>query len=89
MATEKMITIDFDPKGGSKIEAHGFADNTCLKATKSVELLGPNPVTLNLPATRERVLPLEWPKGGAWTGPRPFVEVSTRPEFVLDRKSVV
>jgi len=37
MATEKMITIDFDPKGGSKIEAHGFADNTCLKATKSVE----------------------------------------------------
>jgi len=37
MASEKMITIDFDKKGGSKIEAHGFADNTCLKATKSVE----------------------------------------------------
>ena len=37
MATEKMITIDFDKKGGSKIEAHGFDDNTCLKATKSVE----------------------------------------------------
>lgn len=37
MATEKMITIDFDPKGGSKIEAHGFDDNTCLKATKSIE----------------------------------------------------
>lgn len=37
MATEKMITIDFDSNGGSKIEAHGFDDNTCLKATKSIE----------------------------------------------------
>lgn len=37
MATEKMITIDVDKKGNSKIEAHGFDDNTCLKATKSVE----------------------------------------------------
>lgn len=37
MATERMITIDVDKKGNSKIEAHGFDDNTCLKATKSVE----------------------------------------------------
>lgn len=37
MATEKMITVDVDKKGGTKIEAHGFEDNTCLKATKSLE----------------------------------------------------
>lgn len=37
MATEKMITVEVDKKGKSKIEAHGFEDNTCLKATKSLE----------------------------------------------------
>lgn len=37
MATERLITVDVDKKGGVKIEAHGFPDNTCLKATKSVE----------------------------------------------------
>ena len=38
MATlEKMITVDVGPDGSSKIEAHGFEDNSCLKATKSLE----------------------------------------------------
>lgn len=37
MPSEKMITVDVDKKGNTKIEAHGFSDNTCLKATKSVE----------------------------------------------------
>lgn len=37
MATEKLITVDVDKTGGTKIEAHGFSDNTCLKATKSIE----------------------------------------------------
>lgn len=37
MPSEKMITVDVDKKGGSKIEAHGFSDSTCLKATKSIE----------------------------------------------------
>lgn len=37
MAKERMITVDVDKKGGTKIEAHGFEDNTCLKATKSIE----------------------------------------------------
>lgn len=35
--SEKMIVIDIDKKGGSKIEAFGFADNTCLAATKTIE----------------------------------------------------
>lgn len=35
--SEKKIVIDIDKKGGSKIEAFGFPDNTCLAATKSVE----------------------------------------------------
>jgi len=28
------------------------------------------------------VIPLDWPKAGVWSGPRPFVEVSARQEFV-------
>lgn len=35
--SEKTIIITIDKKGGSKIEAQGFDDSTCLKATKSVE----------------------------------------------------
>ena len=27
-------------------------------------------------------MPLAWPKSGTWSGPRPFVEVSSRQEFV-------
>ncbi|HJZ55963.1 MAG TPA: hypothetical protein VKE74_13420, partial [Gemmataceae bacterium] len=51
--------------------------------TKSVELLGPaEPVRLDLPAARNPFQPLPWPKGPLWSGPRPFVEVSSRPEFV-------
>lgn len=34
---EKMITVDVGPDGKTKIEAHGFEDNTCLAATKSIE----------------------------------------------------
>ncbi len=37
MTSERMITIDVDKKGKSKIEAHGFEDNSCLAATKSLE----------------------------------------------------
>lgn len=37
MASEKMITVTVDKTGQAKIEAHGFADNTCLAATKSIE----------------------------------------------------
>lgn len=35
--SEKMIVIEIDRTGASKIEAFGFADNTCLAATKTVE----------------------------------------------------
>lgn len=35
--TEKKIIITVDKHGGTKIEAEGFSDSTCLKATKSVE----------------------------------------------------
>jgi hypothetical protein len=37
MSTEKKIIVRVDKKGGTKIEAQGFADNTCLKATASLE----------------------------------------------------
>lgn len=35
--SEKTIIIDIDKKGGSRIEAFGFENDACLKATKSVE----------------------------------------------------
>ena len=52
------------------------------KDTKSVELIGSTAAKIDLPAVRGPVIPLDWPKGGAWSGPRPFVELSARPEFV-------
>jgi hypothetical protein len=52
------------------------------RGTRAVELLGSTPAKVELPPSRASVVPLDWPKGGAWTGPRPFVEASSRPEFV-------
>jgi hypothetical protein len=52
------------------------------KNTKSVELFGSTSAKLDLPAVKGTVLPLDWPKGGAWSGARPYVEVSSRQEFV-------
>jgi hypothetical protein len=50
--------------------------------TKSVELLGSSSMNVELPPIRGNVFPLDWPKGGTWTGARPFVEVTSRQEFV-------
>src|SRR5262249_35136131 len=49
---------------------------------KSVELFGSTSAKLDLPQVKGTVLPLDWPKGGTWSGARPFVDVSARPEFV-------
>lgn len=50
---------------------------------KTVDLLGGGaPVTLVLPAGRDPGQPLPWPKGPLWSGSRPFVDTSSRPEFV-------
>jgi hypothetical protein len=69
-----------------KIGAFDFADQVfppvVTKETRSVELIGSAPAKIDLPAARGSVIPLDWPKAGAWSGPRPFVEVSSRPEFV-------
>jgi hypothetical protein len=70
-----------------KIGQWQYADQTfppvVAKDAKSIELLGPGePVRLDLPATRNPFEPLPWPKGQLWSGPRPFAEVSPRPEFV-------
>ncbi len=51
----------------------------------SVELLGPpSPIRVDvhaLPGTT--VLPLAWPREGTWSGSRPFVRVSSRPEIAV------
>jgi hypothetical protein len=52
------------------------------KDTKSVELIGSTSAKVDLPPVRGPVIPLDWPKAGAWSGPRPFVELSARHEFV-------
>jgi hypothetical protein len=57
------------------------------KDAKSVELFGSTSAKVDLPPARGSVLPLDWPEGGLWTGPRPFVEVSSRPEFVASGRS--
>jgi hypothetical protein len=33
----KTIIVEIDPKGGSKIEAQGFTNASCLKETESLE----------------------------------------------------
>jgi hypothetical protein len=69
-----------------KIGAFDFAEQVfppvVTKDTKSVELIGSTSAKIDLPAVRGPALPLDWPKTGAWSGPRPFVEVSSRLEFV-------
>ena len=54
------------------------------KDTKSVQLIGPaEALAINLPALRpSTVIPLAWPKAGTWSGPRPFVAISTHAEIV-------
>lgn len=37
MATEKRIIVDVAKDGSVKIEADGYKDNTCLKATEDLE----------------------------------------------------
>jgi hypothetical protein len=37
MATEKRIVVDCNPDGSVKIEAEGYKDSACLKATEEVE----------------------------------------------------
>ncbi len=51
---------------------------------QAVELLGPaSPTRLDVPATpAPGVLPLAWPADGLWSGPRPFVTVSSRAEVM-------
>jgi hypothetical protein len=50
----------------------------------SVELHGMSaPIQMVVkPSKSPGATPLNWPKAGVWTGPRPFVTVSTHPEFV-------
>ncbi len=53
-------------------------------AAKTVELLGPSGAkSIPVPASRDPdYARLDWPAVELWTGPRPFVPVSARPEFV-------
>jgi hypothetical protein len=50
----------------------------------AIELLGPSPpARVDLPAQPAvGAVPLLWPKDGAWSGPRPFVRVSSHAEVV-------
>jgi hypothetical protein len=50
----------------------------------SVDLLGmPAPIQMVVkPSKSPGATPLNWPKTGVWSGPRPFVTISTHPEFV-------
>jgi hypothetical protein len=50
----------------------------------SIDLLGmPAPIQMVVkPSKIPGATPLNWPKTGMWSGPRPFVIVSTHPEFV-------
>jgi hypothetical protein len=54
------------------------------KESKSVELIGPgNPVRVDLPAMATGpYAKLDFPKDGLWSGPRPIVELSGRPEML-------
>ncbi len=51
------------------------------KAAKSVELIGSAITPATLPAAKGNVILLDWPKERNWSGPRPWVRVSSRPEF--------
>lgn len=53
------------------------------KETTKVESIGSAAVALTLPKqSGNRFLPVPWPNQGAWSGPRPFVTVSTKTEIV-------
>jgi hypothetical protein len=74
-----------------KIGAFDFVDQVfppvVTRETKSVELLGSSSEKIDLPSLRTPVLTLDWPKSGTWTGPRPFVELSSRVELVRSASS--
>ncbi len=67
-----------------KIGAFDYAEQVfppfVAKQTRRVELFGSLSAPVELPAARGGFVPLDWPKGGNWSGPRPFVEVSARTE---------
>lgn len=84
---------EYAAAGGSffrlKIGSWSFADQVYPLALmrgkgQKVELVGmENPVPLDVPASpASRVLPLSLPKGGVWSGQRPFVRLSPHPELV-------
>jgi hypothetical protein len=53
------------------------------KDTLSVELLGSASVRADVPTARKGLwLPLAWPGQGDWSGPRPYVQISSRTEVV-------
>ncbi len=53
------------------------------KGTANVELIGSAVARADVPSGRSaHWLPLAWPKNGAWSGPRPFVETSSRTELI-------
>lgn len=49
-----------------------------------VHLIGETTTTVDRPRTGEAVVVIPWPAKGTWTGPRPFVKLSGRPEFVAE-----
>ncbi|HEY1187975.1 MAG TPA: hypothetical protein VGE74_09975 [Gemmata sp.] len=69
-----------------KIGAFDFAEQVfppvVAKGTKSVDLFGSVSEKAELPAVGGPVVALDWPKVGTWSGPRPFVEVSSCPELI-------
>lgn len=69
-----------------KIGAFDYIDQVFPPAVSvvatEVELIGSVSAKVPLPILLPGPRRLAWPKGEAWSGPRPFVEVSTRQEFV-------
>ncbi len=51
------------------------------KNRKTVELIGTRGEQVAVPVAKGTVVALPWPKDGTWSGPRPFVTLSARPEF--------
>jgi hypothetical protein len=49
--------------------------------TRTVQLIGSSSLQVALPAGKSETLLMPWPTAGNWTGPRPWVAVSSRPEF--------
>jgi hypothetical protein len=69
-----------------KVGTFGYVDQVFPpvvgKDAKSVELLGSVNSVANLQPAKGNVILLDWPKEKNWTGPRPWVRVSSRPEFL-------